>query len=101
MATAVLEGVAQREAVLQAEQDALGLVEVPYNEESVEEEIETIGAADLEGLEEELLAAGIGEEGAAVSEATDESVESLGLSVKEPIDEVVGPDNVPANDEAS
>lgn len=92
MATAVLEGVAQRDAALQAEREALGLVEAQDDEESVESAIEAIGVADLEGLEEELLSAGIEEEGAADSEVTDESVQSSGLSVKEPIDELTGPD---------
>lgn len=91
MATAVLEGVAQRDAALQAEREALGLVEAP-DEESVESAIEAMGVADLEGLEEELLSAGIEEEGAADSEVTDESVQSSGLNVKEPIDELTDPD---------
>ena len=61
MATAILEGVAQREAALEAEREALGLEETQEDEESAEGE--TLSAADLAGLEEELLSAGIGEVG--------------------------------------
>ena len=53
MATAVLEGLAQREALLEAEREALGLAELPEDAE-VESE-DGLAAMDLEGLEEELL----------------------------------------------
>ena len=55
MASAVLEGVAEREALLQAERDALGI-----SEEAEEAEVDmedNVTPTDLEGLEAEFLAA--------------------------------------------
>ena len=58
MATAVMEGLAQREALLEAEREELGLLEAPEGEEADSADSEDgISAADLEGLEEELLSA--------------------------------------------
>ena len=56
MANAILEGVAQREAMLEAEREALSLSELSEDEESAEGEVDEIDASGLEGLEEELLA---------------------------------------------
>ena len=47
MATAIMEGVAEREAVLEAEREELALLEVPESETDDQE-----AAADLEGLEQ-------------------------------------------------
>ena len=58
MATAILEGVAQREAILEAEREALRLSETSEEEEPAEREFDAISAADLAGLEEEMLSAG-------------------------------------------
>ena len=61
MATAVMEGLAQREALLEAEREA--------TLEAEREELALAGhavEADLEGLEEELLLASLGEEGEAL-----------------------------------
>ena len=55
MATAAMEGLAQREAMLEAEREELGLSEVEEVEDMDPED--RMVAADLEGLEEELLAA--------------------------------------------
>ena len=75
MATAILEGVAQREAMLEAEREALGLSELSEDEETAEGEIDEIDAAGLEGLEEELLASGMGAEAATASETAEESAD--------------------------
>jgi hypothetical protein len=67
MATAVLEGLAQREALLEAEREELALVEAAQAEEaetlalSEREELalsEQVGQEDLDQLEDELLSAG-------------------------------------------
>ena len=68
MATAVMEGLAQREAMLEAEREELGLLEAPEGEEADSEE--GISAVDLEGLEEELLSARMVDD----SESTDTDV---------------------------
>lgn len=59
MANAILEGLAQREAALEAEREALGLSEAAEGEESEETdgEGETLTPIDLEEIEEELLSA--------------------------------------------
>ena len=61
MANAILEGLAQREAALEAEREALGLSEAAEGEESEESEGEgegeTLTPVDLEEIAEELLSA--------------------------------------------
>ncbi len=74
MANAILEGVALREAALEAEREALGLTEDAEGEESEEGEDagegETLTPVDLVEIEEEMLSA---ETGAAETEATEET----------------------------
>jgi small subunit ribosomal protein S2 len=72
MATAILEGLAQREARLEAEREALSILDISEDDESAEGEVEAISAADLEGLEEELLAPKIGAEGTLSSDSAKE-----------------------------
>ena len=94
MATAILEGVAQREAMLEAEREALSLLEIPEEEEEpVEGEVDAISAADLVGLEEELLAAGMAAELAPSPQPTEahtlsvaEAFEGLTESIETPAD---------------
>jgi small subunit ribosomal protein S2 len=60
MATAAMEGLALREAMLEAEREELALSQVPEGEEIDLEEVDLedkIAAVDLVGLEEELLSA--------------------------------------------
>ena len=57
MATAVMEGLAQREAMLEAEREELGLLEAGEDEAEDADLEKGLVAADLEGLEEELLSA--------------------------------------------
>ena len=62
MATAILEGQAEREAILQAEREELGLDELPTIDEL--DVGEQAAPPDLAGLEEEMLsAAGVGAAG--------------------------------------
>ena len=64
MASAILEGTAQREAMLEAEREELSLLESSEDEDSEEADVDsdTITPVDLEGLEEEMLAARVGAE---------------------------------------
>ena len=55
MATAILEGQAEREAMLEAQREELGLDEIPATEELDLDEQQAL--PDLEGLEEELMRA--------------------------------------------
>ncbi len=60
MATAILEGQAEREAILLAEREALGLDELASTEETAPEDVdlgEEVAPSDLAGLAEEFLAA--------------------------------------------
>ena len=60
MATAILEGQAEREAILLAEREALGLDELASTEEMAPEDVdlgEQVAPSDLGGLAEEFLAA--------------------------------------------
>ena len=81
MATAVLEGLAQREAMLEAQREELGLSELDEDEESAEADVDTIPPADLEGLEEELLSAAARTEDTLSQETQAQPVESPTLSV--------------------
>lgn len=69
MATAILEGQAEREALLQAEQEALRLDELPTSEELELDLSERESPADMAGLEEEILSAA-GVEGAGLPDAS-------------------------------
>ena len=88
MATAILEGQAQREAMLEAEREALGLLETPEDEEPVEGELDAISAADLAGLEEEMLLAGMSTGETPPSESAEEPVEVHTMSATQTLDEV-------------
>lgn len=95
MATAVLEGLAQREALLEAEREALGLTE-----ESEEEEMESedgLVPMDLEGLEEELLSPRPVEE-VEVSEGEQQEPEVGEASMAEDMQEDQAPSRRPVAD---
>ena len=81
MATAVLEGLAQREAMLEAQREELGLSELDEDEESAEADVDTIPPADLEGLEEELLSAATRTEDTLSQETQAQPTESPAVSV--------------------
>ena len=91
MATAILEGLAQREAMLEAEREALSLSEIPEDEESAEGEVGEIDAAGLEGLEDELLSAARVAEEPLSLESTEEPAEAPTLSVAGTLDELTEP----------
>ena len=101
MATAVLEGLAQREAILEAEREALGLLELSEDEESAEGEVEEIGAAGFEGLEEELLESGMGTEAAISSEPAEESADVPALSVTGTLDALTDSNETRADSDAA
>jgi small subunit ribosomal protein S2 len=92
MATAIMEGVVQREAMLEAEREALGLLEIPEGEELTEDEVDAISAADLEGLEEELMAAGMVAEGTRSSDPSEELAEVPSQAVTEANETPAGSD---------
>ena len=92
MATAIMEGVVQREAMLEAEREALGLLEIPEGEELTEDEVDAISAADLEGLEEELMAAGMVAEGTPSSDPSEELAEVPSQAVTEANETPAGSD---------
>ena len=74
MATAAMEGLAQREAMLEAEREELGLSELAEDEDIDLED--KIPAADLEGLEEELLSARVVDDGESLPVALAETEEA-------------------------
>ena len=89
MATAVLEGLAQREALLEAEREALGLTE-ESEEEGIESE-DGLAPMDLEGLEEELLSARPVEEVEAPQQVQEEAAKG-----ETPIAEEIQEDQAPS-----
>ena len=81
MATAIMEGNAQREAMLEAEREELALSELSEDDDVEEGEVENIIPSDLEGLEEELMAAGKSAEETPSLETEEKPIDGPGLSV--------------------
>ena len=78
MATAIMEGVAEREAVLEAEREELALLEVPESEMDDQE-----AAIDLEGLEQQFELAALDEDHASSPESGKSVAEDIVLEANE------------------
>ena len=73
-----MEGVAEREAVLEAEREELALLEVPESETDDQE-----AAADLEGLEQQFVLAALDEDHGSSPESGKSVAEDIVLEANE------------------